>query len=153
MLSKLDGVNQNENVLVIGLTNRKDLIDPALLRPGRFEVHLEIGLPDEMGRQEILMIFFRPLIQATFVQAYEANTWTLEIARRTEGCSGAELAGVMRQAASFAMERWLSQGRDLMVGSTMTTSVTALKTTTRQQTLQRSLQYVWNDFERTLRYR
>ena len=140
MLSKLDGVNQNENVLVIGLTNRKDLIDPALLRPGRFEVHLEIGLPDDQGRQEILMILFRPLIEAKFLQAYEANTWTLAIARRTEGCSGAELAGIMRQATSFAMERWLTQGR--MVEAT----------TTRQRTMQRSLQYDWNDFELALRH-
>lgn len=122
---------------MIGLTNRNDLIDPALLRPGRFEVHLEIGLPNEQGRQEILMILFRPLIEAKFLQANEANTWTSAIAHRTEGCSGAELAGIMRQAASFAMERWLTQGR--MVETTMT------------RTMQRSLQYEWKDFELALR--
>ena len=144
MLSKIDGVNQNDNVLVIGLTNRKDLIDPALLRPGRFEVHLEIGLPDEMGRQEILRIFFRPLIQAKYVQTHEANTWIMEIACRTDGCSGAELAGIMRQAASFAMDRWLSQGR--MVLSTTSTD----ETTTKQRRGPRSLQYEWSDFEQAL---
>ena len=56
LLSKMDGVNSLNNILVIGMTNRKDLIDPALLRPGRLEVHIEISLPDEKGRVQILNI-------------------------------------------------------------------------------------------------
>jgi vesicle-fusing ATPase len=47
----IDGVKALNNILVIGLTNRKDLIDEAVLRPGRLEVHIEVGLPDENGRQ------------------------------------------------------------------------------------------------------
>lgn len=47
----IDGVKALNNILVIGMTNRKDLIDEAVLRPGRFEVHIEVGLPDEKGRQ------------------------------------------------------------------------------------------------------
>jgi vesicle-fusing ATPase len=50
LLSMIDGVNSLDNLLVIGMTNRKDLIDEAVLRPGRFEVHIEVGLPDEKGR-------------------------------------------------------------------------------------------------------
>ena len=50
LLSMIDGVNALNNVLVIGMTNRKDLIDEAVLRPGRFEVHIEVLLPDEFGR-------------------------------------------------------------------------------------------------------
>jgi vesicle-fusing ATPase len=46
----IDGVNSLSNILAIGMTNRKDLIDEAVLRPGRFEVHIEVGLPDEEGR-------------------------------------------------------------------------------------------------------
>merc|ERR1711915_387934 len=56
LLSKIDGVDALNNILLIGMTNRKDLIDDALLRPGRLEVHVEISLPDEKGRKQVLNI-------------------------------------------------------------------------------------------------
>jgi vesicle-fusing ATPase len=55
-LTNLDGVESVNNIVVIGTTNRKDLIDEAILRPGRLEMHVEIGLPDEEGRLQILQI-------------------------------------------------------------------------------------------------
>ena len=56
LLSKIDGVDALNNVLIIGMTNRIDMLDEAMLRPGRLELHLEIGLPDEDGRLQILQI-------------------------------------------------------------------------------------------------
>lgn len=63
ILAKLDGVNAIPNVLFIGMTNRRELLDEALLRPGRLEVQIEIPLPDKLGRREILQIHFDALRQ------------------------------------------------------------------------------------------
>ena len=67
LLSKIDGVNALNNVLLIGMTNRLDLIDTALLRPGRFEVQIEIGLPDEAGRVQILNIHTRKMRESGYL--------------------------------------------------------------------------------------
>ena len=95
LLSKLDGVNALENILLIGMTNRRELLDPALLRPGRLEVHVEIPLPDTEGRREILKIHFdalrrrgrlsQPLMDAIDGRqskfAYASRLWPLQTRR------------------------------------------------------------------------
>merc|ERR1719262_1852629 len=67
LLSKIDGVDALNNILLIGMTNRKDLIDEALLRPGRLEVHVEISLPDEKGRVEILNIHTKSMREKQYL--------------------------------------------------------------------------------------
>ncbi|XP_069033383.1 vesicle-fusing ATPase isoform X1 [Embiotoca jacksoni] len=102
LLSKIDGVEQLNNILVIGMTNRPDLIDDALMRPGRFEVKMEIGLPDEKGRVQILTIHTNKMRNFNLL-AVDVNI--PELAAETKNYSGAELEGLVRAAQSTAMNR------------------------------------------------
>ncbi|XP_016400550.1 vesicle-fusing ATPase-like [Sinocyclocheilus rhinocerous] len=102
LLSKIDGVDQLNNILVIGMTNRPDLIDEALLRPGRLEVKMEIGLPDETGRVQILNIHTAKMSQANMLAK---DVDIKELAVETKNYSGAELEGLVRAAQSTAMNR------------------------------------------------
>eukprot|EP00123_Amoebidium_parasiticum_P012524 comp21416_c0_seq1/m.29514 comp21416_c0_seq1/g.29514 ORF comp21416_c0_seq1/g.29514 comp21416_c0_seq1/m.29514 type:complete len:782 (-) comp21416_c0_seq1:235-2580(-) len=102
LLSKIDGVDQLNNILVIGMTNRKDLIDEALLRPGRLEVQMEINLPDEHGRLQILNIHTSEMKQHNKI---DPNVNVPELASLTKNFSGAEIAGLVKSASSFALNR------------------------------------------------
>ncbi|KAL4897224.1 P-loop containing nucleoside triphosphate hydrolase protein [Aspergillus ambiguus] len=102
LLSKLDGVDQLNNILLIGMTNRKDMIDDALLRPGRLEVHVEISLPDENGRSQILNIHTQKMRQSDLM---DSDVDLFELARQTKNFSGAEIAGLVKSASSFAFNR------------------------------------------------
>lgn len=109
LLSKIDGVNALNNILVIGMTNRKDMIDEALLRPGRLEVHVEISLPDEHGRQQILQIHTAKMRDNRML----AHDVKLErLASQTKNYSGAEIEGLCKSAAAFALNRHVDY-RDL----------------------------------------
>uniref|UniRef100_A0A8C2GFU5 Vesicle-fusing ATPase n=1 Tax=Cyprinus carpio TaxID=7962 RepID=A0A8C2GFU5_CYPCA len=102
LLSKIDGVEQLNNILVIGMTNRPDLIDDALMRPGRFEVKMEIGLPDENGRVQILNIHTAKMREFNLLSG---DVDVKELAAETKNYSGAELEGLVRAAQSTAMNR------------------------------------------------
>ncbi|KAI1813074.1 vesicle fusion factor [Poronia punctata] len=108
LLSKLDGVDQLNNILLIGMTNRKDMIDDALLRPGRLEVHLEISLPDEAGRLEILKIHTNSMRSNGLLNP---DVDLEELAGLTKNFSGAELNGLVKAAASFAFSRHTEVGQ------------------------------------------
>lgn len=107
LLSKLDGVEQLNNILLIGMTNRKDMIDDALLRPGRLEVHMEISLPDEHGRIQILKIHTSKMRDSGNL---DRDVDLEEIARLTKNFSGAEISGLVRSATSFALNRHVKVG-------------------------------------------
>lgn len=102
LLSMIDGVNALPNVLLIGMTNRMDLIDEAIKRPGRFEVLVEIGLPNEEGRLEIFRIHTATMRESEMMSA-EVNL--TELAHFTRNYSGAEIEGVVRAATSSALRR------------------------------------------------
>lgn len=102
LLSKIDGINQLNNVLIIGMTNRRDMLDDALLRPGRLEIQIEINLPDESGRVQILKIHTSKMRKNGKLSTdVDIN----ELASKTQNFSGAELEGLVRAATSIAMNR------------------------------------------------
>jgi vesicle-fusing ATPase len=107
LLSKLDGVDQLNNILLIGMTNRKDMIDEALLRSGRLEVHMEISLPDEHGRAQILKIHTTKMRENN-VMGDDVNLQ--ELAQLTRNFSGAEISGLVKSASSFAFNRHIKVG-------------------------------------------
>lgn len=107
LLTKLDGVDQLNNILLIGMTNRKDMIDEALLRSGRLEVHMEISLPDEAGRAQILKIHTTKMADNN-VMGQDVDVH--ELARLTRNFSGAEINGLVKSASSFAMQRHIKVG-------------------------------------------
>lgn len=107
LLSKLDGVDQLNNILLIGMTNRMDMIDDALLRPGRLEVHMEISLPDEHGRAQILKIHTQKMRDNNVM---DRDVDLVELAHQTKNFSGAEIGGLVKSATSFAFNRHVKVG-------------------------------------------
>ncbi|KAK5954253.1 transport between ER and Golgi ATPase protein [Knufia fluminis] len=107
LLSKLDGVDQLNNILLIGMTNRMDMIDDALLRPGRLEVHMEISLPDEHGRAQILKIHTTKMRDN---KVMDSDVDLTELAHITKNFSGAEIGGLVKSATSFAFNRHVKVG-------------------------------------------
>lgn len=100
LLTKLDGVKSQHNFVIIGTTNRRDLIDPALLRPGRLECHLEIGLPDEKDRLEILSIKIDKMKTHELLDdSVQLDHW----AKQTKNYTGAELEELVKKSVHYAM--------------------------------------------------
>lgn len=95
LLVEMDGFEVNDGVIVIAATNRPDVLDPALLRPGRFDRQVVVGLPDIRGREQILKVHMRKVPLAEDVEP-------AKIARGTPGFSGADLANLVNEAALFA---------------------------------------------------
>ncbi|NJE60257.1 CDC48 family AAA ATPase [Thermococcus sp. 21S7] len=103
LLTEMDGIQENSGVVVIAATNRPDIIDPALLRPGRFDRLILVPAPDEKARLEIFKVHTRNVPLAEDVKLEE-------LAKKTEGYTGADIEAVVREAAMLAMRRGLQEG-------------------------------------------
>ena len=97
-LTEFDGIEELKGVLVLGATNRMDMLDPAVLRPGRFDEIIEIPMPDQKGRNEIFTIHLRN-------KPLEKDISIDDLSAGTEGLSGAEIAGICHRAALNALRR------------------------------------------------
>ena len=95
LLVEMDGFEGNDGVIVIAATNRPDVLDPALLRPGRFDRQVVVDLPDIRGREAILKVHMRKV-------PLDSDVDPLVLARGTPGFSGADLANLINEAALFA---------------------------------------------------
>jgi transitional endoplasmic reticulum ATPase len=104
ILTELDGLEPLNNVIVIAATNRPDIIDPALLRPGRFDRLIEIGFPDEQSRLQILKIHSsnKPLAEDVNLE---------DLAKRTDNYSGADLASLVNEATMLAIRECVLEGK------------------------------------------
>ena len=98
LLVEMDGFDTNEGVIIIAATNRPDVLDPALLRPGRFDRQVVVGLPDIIGREKILKVHAKKIKMAP-----DVNLRT--VARGTPGFSGADLANIVNEAALLAARK------------------------------------------------
>ena len=98
LLTEMDGFGANEGIIIIAATNRADVLDPALLRPGRFDRQVTVNLPDRKGREEILAVHARNKI-------LDKNITLSNLAKRTPGFSGADLENLLNEAALLAVRR------------------------------------------------
>ncbi|KAL3740113.1 hypothetical protein ACJRO7_021402 [Eucalyptus globulus] len=124
LLTKIDSVESLNNVLLIGTTDRKDILDEALLRPGRLEVQVEISLPDENDRLQIFQIHTNKMKENYFLAP---DVSLSELAARTKNYSGAEIEGVVKSAMSYALNRQSSLDDEESIKVTMDDFLNALR--------------------------
>ena len=98
LLTEMDGFGANEGIIIIAATNRPDVLDPALLRPGRFDRQVQVNLPDAKGREEILKVHAKG-------KTFAKNVSLKNISERTVGFSGADLENLLNEAALLAVRR------------------------------------------------
>ena len=98
LLTEMDGFGANEGIIIIAATNRPDVLDPALLRPGRFDRQVTVNYPDAKGREEILAVHAKG-------KTFAPNVTLKNIAKRTVGFSGADLENLLNEAALLAVRR------------------------------------------------
>lgn len=111
LLSLMDGMDSNPDVLVIGTTNNLNSIDPAILRPGRFDLHLDILLPDDEARRNIFRVYTEHLIEDSLMDKYDMEN----VIAKTAGFSGADIENSVRKATTVALYRHKEKEEAFMI--------------------------------------
>ncbi|ALC43327.1 smid [Drosophila busckii] len=107
LLTEMDGVEERKGVYILAATNRPDIIDPAILRPGRLDTILYVGLPQEQERVDILKATTKNGKRPVLAEDVDLQ----QLAVQTEGYTGADLAGLVKQASMFALRQALNEGK------------------------------------------
>ena len=108
LLTKIDGVEALNDIIVIGMTNRKDLIDEAILRPGRLELHIEVNLPDEKGRLQIFNIHTKKMREN---KVLDDDVDLPKLAKMTKNYTGADIESMVKLATSNALSQGINYGK------------------------------------------
>ena len=104
LLTVIDGLKQDTNVIIFGLTNRKDILDPALMRPGRFEIHIYIGLPKLDGRKEIFTVHCKELINNSHMNLSLID----QLAEKTSNFTGAEIESIVKNTKTLVLRKYIN---------------------------------------------
>ncbi|RXK42435.1 AAA family ATPase [Tremella mesenterica] len=145
LLTLMDGMaedDEKEKVFVIAATNRPNSIDPALRRPGRFDRELEIGIPDAVGRKQILEIFLSKMPHSLSLEAIH------ELAAKTHGFVGADLSALVREAATLAIQRWhtsSTSGKPLLTADDISAILPAMRPSTMREVFVETPSVRWSD--------
>jgi len=118
LLVEMDGVQTNKGILILAATNRAEMLDEALLRPGRFDAHIQVDLPDVVGREKIFNVHTRK-------KKLASDVTTKLLAQRTYGYSGAEIKGACNRAAIIAAERWVVEAEKLKLAGKKAAEINA----------------------------
>jgi vesicle-fusing ATPase len=111
LLSLMDGLDSDPNVIVVGTTNNMKLIDPAILRPGRFDLHMDVPLPNREAREEIFKVYTDHLINENYMEEYDME----RVLDLSDGNTGADISEAVRRATSTALNRHIKNNEPLLI--------------------------------------
>lgn len=112
LLDLMDGVNgRDPDVIVVGTTNNINNIDPAILRPGRFDLHIDVKNPDEVARRAIFRVYTEHLIEKNLMERYDME----DVVRRTDGVSAANIENAVRKATTEALNRHIDTKEPFLI--------------------------------------
>lgn len=119
LLQQLDGMTSRSDIILLAATNRKDSLDPALLRPGRFDRHIYVDNPDEEGRKQIWKIHIKKQQENSKVEIFDKELDINQLAKETDGMVGADIEEIVRRTKEKAVFKSFEETQDVLISSEM----------------------------------